>query len=243
MQRRLLRSALRLPRLPLLLAILPLAALANSPAATAPDAKPLACSVRVIDAQTLIRSRRAEEAEASILRPALQQLEELAKTDTRKFYCSRTAAETLLYLGGAATRPEIGSAVIVDYDFALAHYFSAYLRVENRDLAAAEKHIEAALSLSPANPMFLCEKAHLRQLAKDWTGAIQLCDQAIDSTAAFSPPDARVREKTRALRTKAYSLVELKKTQEARSLYIECLALDPNDRKASAELRYLESLN
>jgi tetratricopeptide (TPR) repeat protein len=148
----------------------------------------------------------------------------------------------LLYLGGAATRPDIGPAVIVDYDFALAHYFSAYLRIEDRDLAAAEKHIEAALALSPANPMFICEKAHLRQLAKDWTGSIELCDEAIESTAAFSPADARVREKTRALRTKAYSLVELKNTQEAKSLYIECLALDPNDRKAAAELRYIESL-
>ncbi len=244
MQNHLLRFVLRLLSAQFVLAVLPLAAAADASATdtTEPAPKPLACAVKVMDAQTMIRAGRAAEAETTILRPALRQLEDLAKTETRKLYCSRTGAETLLYLGGAATRPEIGSAVIIDYDFALAHYFSAYLRIEDRDLAAAEKHIDAALALSPVNPMFLCEKAHLRQLAKDWTGSIELCDKAIESTAAFSPPDARVREKTRGLRTKAYSLVELKKLEEAKALYLECLTLDPNDRKATGELRYIESL-
>jgi tetratricopeptide (TPR) repeat protein len=92
------------------------------------------------------------------------------------------------------------------------------------------------------NPLFLAELGHVYQLKKDWAKSIELYDQAFASTAAYSPENSKLVEKGRFLRGKAYSLVELKQFDDAKAVYRDCLVIDPNDRRAKAELKYIEDL-
>lgn len=156
-------------------------------------------------------------------------------------FCSRTGPETLAYLL-KSTAVDKKDSTIIDFDFALAHYYMAYISIERGDLKNADDHLSAALALSPQNSVFLSEAGHLRQLRKQWDQSIELYEQAIGSADSFSPESSKVFEKGKALRGKAYSLVELDRLNDAYELYAECLKIDPNDKRAKAEMRYIDEL-
>jgi len=195
----------------------------------------LQCNFPVKDVDSLIVAGKSDAAVESILKPALKQLEVIRKSDPRKLYCARTGAETMLYLLGAG-----GSAVVIDSNFALAYYYLAYVDIDRGDFKSAEANLREALVLSPSNPAFLSELGHLYQLKKDWPKSIELFDSAIFATDSCSPDKLKNVEKSRALRGKAYSLVEMNQLKEAKKIYLECLEIDPNDRKAKAEIRYID---
>jgi tetratricopeptide (TPR) repeat protein len=198
------------------------------------------CRFPVRTVQALILSGKPDVAINTILQPTLQQLATIKKVDTRRLYCSRTGAETLLYLLTSAK--DGGSAVVIDYGFALAYFCYAHIHVEQGDLGRAEVKLRQALELSPSNPVFLSEQGYLYQRKSEWTKALELYDEALAATEAFSPEESKVLEKGKALRGRGYSLVELDRLQEANEAYQECLSIDPNDRVARAELDYVEKL-
>ena len=61
----------------------------------------------------------------------------------------------------------------------------------------------------------------------------------LNSAAKLAPDDTRSDELGRARRGQGYVLVELGKLDEAEKKYQQCLAANPNDANAKAELQYV----
>ncbi len=203
------------------------------------------CKYPVLEAATLISEGEANHAMKDILLPAIKQLHELEKADGRQFYCSRGSTETLLYLGAIATghpiRPtDKAGAIVVDYQFALALYYCAYIEVSRGDLDQAQQYLNEALDLSPMNAMFLNElgyvytkQGHLQEGLKTYEEAEKVADE-------FSPETSKLDEKSRSLRMQGYIYVELGDFDKAKALYQQCLKMNPKDRQARGELEYID---
>jgi tetratricopeptide (TPR) repeat protein len=65
---------------------------------------------------------------------------------------------------------------------------------------------------------------------------------ASEEAASFSHPDSKDASLGRAWRGMGYVYVEQGKLQEAKKKYEQCLKLNPKDRSAAAELKYIEGL-
>jgi tetratricopeptide (TPR) repeat protein len=160
-----------------------------------------------------------------------------------KIYCARTPAESLLYLvkAGAAINqgnfPE-GGAITLSARWADAYFIKAYALLDLQRVADAKKTIQQALALSPNSSHYLSELGAIYQLEKDWPKAKQTFEAAEDN-APVSPDDVKAEELARARRGIAYVLVELGQLDEAEKKYLQCLATDPDDKKAARELEYV----
>ncbi len=199
------------------------------------------CDYPVAKASALIAAGDADAAIRTILAPAMKQYEDFAAVEPRRLYCSRTGPETLFYLLSAATETTGQGAVVIDYNFALAFFLYSYALADKRDLAGAEAALKRALELSPMNSRFLSEQGYLLQRRKEWAASLETYDKAFQCVEAYSPEEEKVADQTKALRGKGYALVELKKLPEARRCYLQCIELDPADKKAKAELKYVEA--
>lgn len=157
-----------------------------------------------------------------------------------RIYCARTSTETLAYLLMAAS-VEKQSAKAISSIWADAHYVKAYALLEMGRNAEAKKDLRRAVELSPLNSSYLSELGHVLQIEKDWSGAMEVFKSA-EEHAGFSPEDAGARELGRARRGLGYCLVELGKLEEAEEVYLRCLATDPDDNRAKAELAYVRHL-
>ncbi|WP_309384521.1 tetratricopeptide repeat protein [Cerasicoccus frondis] len=197
------------------------------------------CDFDVQKAEQMIIKKQADTAMVEILAPAIAQLDALEKEDGRQFYCSRSGAETLLYLMTAVTEGK--DAVVVDQQFAMALYFAAYVDIEDRDLTAAQQKLERALELSPQNSNFLSELGYVLQVQQKWPEAFNYYERAIEA-AGISPESSRTNELGRAMRGKGYTLIETGKLDEAVAIYEDCLELNPNDQNAKRELKYIQHL-
>lgn len=165
-----------------------------------------------------------------------------------KIYCARTSAENLGYLVGAAAdmgkgqfEPGKKDAIVLSSTWSSACYMKGWALEELKRLGEARAAIEQAIGLSPFNSHYLSELAYLYVLEKDWDKALEIYRSA-EEHAALSPDDVKQKELGRARRGLGYVLVELGKLDEAERKYQQCLADDPNDTKAAAELEYVRNL-
>jgi Flp pilus assembly protein TadD len=71
--------------------------------------------------------------------------------------------------------------------------------------------------------------------------AQKMFEQAEAAAKEFSPPDAKNKELSRAWRGLGYVYVEQGRWDDAEKIYLQCLALDRNDRRAQNELNYVRS--
>ena len=123
-----------------------------------------------------------------------------------------------------------------------ALYYRAYALLELGNLSAAQRDLEQAISLSPANPNYLSELGYIHQLERDWKSALQTYELAEEYARTYSPEEVRTAELSRALRGLGYVLVELGRLDEAAERYEECLDLDGSDQVAAEELKYVRQL-
>ncbi len=158
---------------------------------------------------------------------------------TTRYYAARTQAETLLYLLEAANAKT--GAVVVKSTFAYAYYLRAYALTELNRHAEARASLESAIAMSPRNAQFQGELGDHYARAKNWDASLATFRVADAAAREFSPEDLRKAELGRALRGQGYALVELSRLQDAEEIYKKCLELDPNDRRALAELRLVQS--
>ncbi len=170
--------------------------------------------------------------------PIIKRYERAHPPSATQVYCARTPAETLLYLGMAASEKK--SAVALSSVWADALFYKAYAMVDLARAAEARPLFERALALSPKNARYLSELANGYQVEKNWPKSLELY-QAAESATEFSPDSAKATELGRALRGQAYVLVELGRLDEAEALYRRCLRLDPDDKTAQRELDYVAS--
>jgi Flp pilus assembly protein TadD len=161
------------------------------------------------------------------------------KTDGPKPYCARSMEETLHYL--MLAQAEGRDALVLEPTWAEAYYLKGYALVELGQLEEARRAISRALVLSPKNSKYLSEIAHIFQLERNWTKALEQFSNA-EGASRHSPAETRIEEKTRALRGQGYALVELGRLAEAEAKYRASLAADRNDFRSEQELGYVESL-
>jgi tetratricopeptide (TPR) repeat protein len=153
-------------------------------------------------------------------------------------YCARTPTETLLYLTKRAEEQK--SAIAISMTWADTYYLKAYVLQELGRRDEAKAALKKALELSPRNAAYLSEMGHMYQVEKNWVESSNQFKAALDN-ANFSPENIRTAEIGRARRGLAYDLVELGDLAGAEKLYLECLADDPDDRRAQQELVYVRS--
>ena len=153
-----------------------------------------------------------------------------------KIYCARSAPETLGSLLKAAVDNK--NAIALTSTWSDAYFMKAYALQDLRRLNDAEAALQQALKLSPFNSRYLAELGQLYALKKDWPQAMKAFKDAEDN-ANLAPDVSRADELARARRSQGYVLVELGKLNEAEEKYQQCIAANPNDSKAKAELDYV----
>ena len=154
----------------------------------------------------------------------------------QKVYCARSSTQSLGSLLQAAA--DNNSAITLSSTWADAYFIKAYALQELHRVNEAKGMLELALKLSPFESHFMCELAEIYGLEKNWPKAKELYEKA-EGAANLNQDAIRADELARARRGLGYVLVELGKLDEAEKKYQECLAADPNDRKARAELAYV----
>jgi tetratricopeptide (TPR) repeat protein len=171
--------------------------------------------------------------------PVIKHYEGKYSRESRKVYCTRTSAESLAYLLEASSKTN--AAITIGPEWAAAYFMKAYALIDLGRVSEARTNLTRALELSPSNSQYQSELAHLYQTEKNWVESQKLFGRAEECARAFSPDEAKVLELTRALRGQGYNLVEMGKPGEAEMKYRECLKLDPNDRVAQEELKYIKT--
>lgn len=156
-----------------------------------------------------------------------------------KIYCARTSAESLGYLLKAASDKQ--NAIALSSTWADAYFMKGYALQESGRMAEAKSAVQRALELSPWSSHYLSELGNIYELEKNWDKAKEAF-AAAEEHAPLSPDDAKADELGRARRGTAYVLVELGRLDEAEKKYQQCLKENPNDKKATDELKYVRGL-
>jgi tetratricopeptide (TPR) repeat protein len=154
----------------------------------------------------------------------------------QKIFCARSPEESLGLLMKAPV--DKNNAMVLSFTWSDAYFMKAYALQDLRRLGEAKTILQQALKLSPFNAQYLAELGEINALEKNWSKAEQLYREAEDN-APLSPPEARAGDLARARRGLAYVLVELGKLDEAEKKYQQCIAANPNNTKAKAELQYV----
>ena len=157
-------------------------------------------------------------------------------TSKQRIFCGRTPEERLGEMLKAAV--DKNNAIALSSTWADAYFMKAYALQDLRRLGEAKATLQQALKMSPFNAQYLAELGEINALEKNWSKADQLYREAEDN-APLSPPEARAGDLARARRGLGYVLVELGKLDEAEKKYQQCVAANPNDTKAKAELQYV----
>jgi len=203
------------------------------------DTKPASVMDRMNLAAQLVQKGRVSEALEQQINPAIAEFEKEYGGSKRRVNSASGPVETLMYLTKAAEENQ--DAIAVDGGYAYAYFLKGYILVEQDDAPHAIENLAKALELSPNNPRFLCELGNIYQNRRDWAKAMELYERAADHAAVFDQKGDTFLQR-RALRGEGFVLVELGRLDEAEKRYRRCLELDPNDRTAAGELRYITDL-
>ena len=196
------------------------------------------------EARTLIDTKKPQAAIEKCDKVIARFQERYGKSK-EKVYCAETSAENLGYLLKAAAAMNDGNfekskknAIVLSNTWSSACFMKGFAFEEMGRLAEAKAALQQALELSPWNSHYLSELAYLFALQKDWARAKENY-QAAEEHAALSPDNAKAENLARARRGLGYVFVELGQLDAAEKKYQQCLAENPNDTKAAAELQYV----
>jgi tetratricopeptide (TPR) repeat protein len=213
------------------------------PQAAAPNPEDAALGQQLMAGAQLLQLRQPGRAIAEHFDKIIAAYELRYKDEKSRPYTGRTRVEQLLYLLQAANakeEPKRG-AIIVPQVWSDAWYLKAYALVELRRPSEARSALEAALALAPRNSQYLGELGTVYLGQRDWPQALKIFEQAESAAKEFSPPEVKNKELSRAWRGIAYVYVEQGRWDDAEKVYLQCLELDKNDRRAQAELNYVRT--
>jgi tetratricopeptide (TPR) repeat protein len=224
------------------------AALAQSapPAQAAPaPGRPAENTVELDEVSRLIRAGKMPE--ALVLADAvIQSYEDRYRRGKRQVFSSRSPAESQAYLSEVGRTPSPGKepteAGMYPSTWGDAYYLKSFILTELKRPAEARKAIDAAVALAPHNAAYRAELGQLLLKDKAWDEAAREFKRAEADARDFSPGSVRNRELARAMRGQAFVMVEKKDLDGAEKVYNEAAKLDPNDRTAPSELRYIAQL-
>ena len=154
----------------------------------------------------------------------------------QQIFCARSSEESLGILLIAAADKK--NAIVLSFLWSDAYFMKAYALQDLNRLGDAKTTLQQGLKLSPSNAQYLAEMGEIYVREKNWTKAQQLYQEAEDN-APLSPAESRADDLARARRGLGYVFVELGKLDEAEKKYQQCIAANPNDTKAKAELQYV----
>jgi tetratricopeptide (TPR) repeat protein len=187
----------------------------------------------------LLKQGQTEAAITEAFDKAIAAYEQGFRDDKRKILAARTQAETISYLLRGTLLKE--NVVVLSWASVAAYYYKGYALNELGDVAEAKKYLARAAALSPDNAMVLLELGNVHLKQADLVGAFQLFVDAAKAAPNSSPDDMKNAELGQAWRQMGYVFVEQGKLDEAEELYLRCLKLDKNDRKAAGELQYVRA--
>jgi tetratricopeptide (TPR) repeat protein len=156
----------------------------------------------------------------------------------QKIFCARSPEESLGLMLKASV--DKNNAISLSFVWSDALFMKAYALEDLGRMSEATATLQQALKLSPFNAQYLAEMGQIYAREKNWSKAEQLYREAEDD-ASLSPTEARAGDLARARRGLGYVLVELGKLDEAERKYQQCIAANPNDTKAKAELQYVRA--
>lgn len=151
-------------------------------------------------------------------------------------------------LGRALAEPSPnGESVFVGPMYSDVMYLAAYCSVELGDVVRAEGYLRKALSIIPNDPLYANELGHIEQTRGDFELSIRTFSAARDSAAELERTDPSVDAlgipmvelRHRAMRGVGYSLIELRRFDEAERIYHQILQENPSDSRARQELAYI----
>ncbi len=184
----------------------------------------------------------------SYVNPIIEIFEQEYKKKYPIMHSPRTQQESLFYtLEGLllsavkGTEKKQVNIYRVPYVFSEAYYLRGSLNISLGRLDLGKEALEQALALAPSNSLFLSELGYIYQAENKFAEAIEIYEKAL-SGADFSPETQKNIEKGRALRGVGYSLIELKRLEEAEMKYLQALKIDPNDPIALNELKYIKKM-
>ena len=213
--------------------------LAIQAVATPPAPTPISVEAqnepRLQTAAQLLKDRQPQAA-LDVLTIALAAYDADHAGEKRRLYCGMSLQESILYSGMAA-KDKVG-AVVLPPGYCTALYLKGYALVDLGRIAEAKAIYQQVIALAPLYAQYQTELGQLVRLDKDWPRMLSICEQA-GQAAALAPPDIKPLQQTAALRCQGYALVEEHKLGDAEKRYREALRIDPNDRKAEGELRYI----
>jgi Flp pilus assembly protein TadD len=206
-------------------------------AASDPDKDPRFANF-VAEVQQLVGENKPAEAIA-LCDKTISAFKAYYGNQKRKIYCGNTSAEVLGNLLEAAVKEQ--NAIVLSPTWANAYFVKGYILQDLHRLAEARSNIMQAVALSPTNSHYLNELGEIYQLEKNWPKAKETFISAEDN-APLAPDETRAEDIARARRGLGYVLAELGQLTEAEKKYRQCLATNPNDRRAADELRYVQQL-
>lgn len=192
-------------------------------------------AAKLVDAGDLIRAKRPLEA-IPILDAVIAAEQAAHAAEKATIYSSRSITETLLYsVSGAKEKKAV---IVFDATWSLALFMKGFALIDAERRSEGGDYLKQALVLAPLNANYLNEYAEFQKHDNDFTGAMASFQSAADA-AQFAPENVKSAEQRRAWRGMAYVLSEQRKFDEAEALYRKCLALDPDDKGATAELGWI----
>lgn len=191
-------------------------------------------------AQDLLVKGHPEKAIDEYIMPVINSCAIKYENSKEKIYAAREQSEVLFYMLTAASESE--SASVVPITCANALYLGGYAYLELDDSDRAEQYLNRAVDMSPVNALYLSELGHLHHKKKDWKSALEVFELAEIAAESFSPAEEKNHELARAKRGVGYSLIELGRLDEAETKFQECLDMDPLDKSAMHEIRYIQSI-
>jgi tetratricopeptide (TPR) repeat protein len=218
-------------------------AAAGTPPQAAANPEDAALGQQLMAGANLLQLRQPDRAIAEHFDKIIAAYELRYKDQKAKPYTGRSQVESLLYLLQAANskeEPKQG-AIIVPQVWSDAWYLKAYALIELKRPAEARSALEAALALAPRNSQYLGELGTVYLGQRNWPQALKIFEQAEAAAKEFSPPEVKNKELSRAWRGIAYVYVEQGRWDDAEKVYLQCLELDKNDRRAQNELNYVRT--
>ena len=189
-------------------------------------------------AAKLLQERKPAEA-IDGLDKVIAHFEALRKEKTDLAYCARSPAESLVYLLKATV--DKTPASVYGPAWCDAYFLRGYALIELGRTAEARAALERAVQLAPREAHYRSELADVYAREKNWNEALAAFDASAKVAEESVEKERKNAELGRALRGKGFVLVELGRLDEAEAMYRRCLALDPADKKAMNELRYVQS--
>ena len=168
--------------------------------------------------------------------PAVTEYERAYAGEKRRIYCGISPTQTVAALARAAN--DKMSAVAVGEGYCTALYLRAFALVDVGQVSEAELGFLRLVELAPFNARYVYELANIRRMTKRYDLALEGYRTAA-GLAGLAPSGREKAERGAAWRQIGWILVEQGKWDEAEAIYRDCLKLDPDDKKATAELGYI----